>query len=63
MKELRERKSEYGALATCLAILGGYSCVRSGGRIRNAGVNGTVRGVRAYLSNTTSITDEFENTF
>ena len=56
MKELRERKSEYGALATCLAILGGYSCVRSGGQIRNAGVNGTVRGVRAYLSNTTSIT-------
>ena len=46
MKELRERKSEYGALATCLAILGGYSCVRSGGQIRNAGVNGTVLSYR-----------------
>jgi len=40
MTELRERKSEYEVLATCLAVLGGYNCVRSGGRIRNAGVIG-----------------------
>ena len=46
MRELRERNTEYESLATCLAIFGGYSCVRSGGRIRNAGVNGTVLSYR-----------------